>query len=136
MQALVRDVSRAVAPRSSSVGFLTCGSGSASSSACTFSSGSALGEGAGEASATFRGRSQSAVDGAFGLSQPCTPAAEAHGAIGGAGSRRGSRGRGKGRAVKGGHAEGDWISTGDAGWDRLLGGGVRLGSLVEISGER
>ena len=36
----------------------------------------------------------------------------------------------------GGHAEGDWISTGDEGWDRLLGGGVRLGSLVEISGER
>lgn len=36
----------------------------------------------------------------------------------------------------GGYKEGDWIRTGDEGWDRLLGGGVRLGTLVEISGER
>ena len=50
----------------------------------------------------------------------------------------GVNGKGKARMREPGgeHAEGDWISTGDEGWDRLLGGGVRLGSLVEISGER
>lgn len=34
------------------------------------------------------------------------------------------------------YAQGDWIRTGDAEWDRLLGGGLRLGTIVEITGER
>lgn len=49
--------------------------------------------------------------------------------------RYGGIGRFKG-LPPGGHEDGDWISTGDSGWDGLMGGGVRLGSLVEVTGER
>lgn len=37
-----------------------------------------------------------------------------------------------GRYVK----EGDWVGTGDVGLDGLLGGGLRVGSITEITGER
>lgn len=31
---------------------------------------------------------------------------------------------------------GDWLGTGDTGLDEILGGGLRIGSLMEITGER
>jgi hypothetical protein len=45
------------------------------------------------------------------------------------------KGKGKGKAREGLYGEGV-IGTGDAGLDRALGGGLRLGTMAEISGER
>ena len=38
--------------------------------------------------------------------------------------------------VEEGEVDGDWLGTGDSGLDRCLGGGLRVGCLTELTGER
>lgn len=44
--------------------------------------------------------------------------------------------RSRGRIMRMKEMQGDWVGTGDVGLDGLLGGGLRVGSITEITGER